>query len=470
MKKLLGSTLALAMMFPVGANAELLKNLKLDSELDVQATSANNITDLASAPVNIAPPNGSNNDRIGAVISRLIVTANWDLLDDVHSRVTLVHGGVNNNVNNNRAYGSNSQTVQAALETGVWLQEANVAIDKVFGAVDTRIGRQFYGEPGDLIAYFGPQDNYGLFVQSLDAFRFDWNGESFGVTGLAGTTKGGSTAINNGDTDLTALLANYKTETANLGAYIYNQTTHATGGQGANPPATNGRNDFLYIVGVKGKATFWGVTAKAELAKDLGQNRVAAGGDQAGNYDGWALLANADYKLDMTNVAVVDPWLEFGYGSGRSRGASNHNDGFVSINTDYRPGGIYGRFSTETAGLPSLGNSVDGMASNGLDNRVIYGLGVKTTPSMAPKLTVGVQAYKYAFARTSDTGVFGNTQFSRDIGTEGDVTAEWKHSPNVSFKVTLGEFMPGAFVNNEKGANAEVNPATLAALDTSIKF
>ena len=83
---------------------------------------------------------------------------------------------------------------------------------------------------------------------------------------------------------------------------------------------------------------------------------------------------------------------------------------------------------------------------------------------------MGVQGYKYAFARTSDTGVFGNTQLSRSIGTEADVTAEWKHSENVGFKVTLGEFLPGRVVNDVDGKHAETNPATLAALDASIKF
>ena len=84
---------------------------------------------------------------------------------------------------------------------------------------------------------------------------------------------------------------------------------------------------------------------------------------------------------------------------------------------------------------------------------------------------------------TSDQAVFNNgghaTQYSRNIGTEGDVTAEWKHSENVGFKLTLGSFLPGAYFadsyNNgggfaATGKNAVLNPVTLVAFDTSIKF
>jgi hypothetical protein len=182
-------------------------------------------------------------------------------------------------------------------------------------------------------------------------------------------------------------------------------------------------------------------------------------------------LANVAFKADLGGAGTLTPWGEFGYGSGRSRNNSNHNDGFVSIATDYRPGGIYGRFdTTSSAKLGSATPAAGVGASDGLSNRTIYGAGVKMTPGFAPKLTVGAQGYKYAFTRTSDTGVFGATQLSRNIGTEGDVTAEWKHSENVSMKLTLGEFLPGGFFADEKGANAELNPATLVALDTTIRF
>ena len=49
MKKLLGSTLALAMFMPAGANAEVLKNFKMSGQIDIQATTAETSTTTASA-------------------------------------------------------------------------------------------------------------------------------------------------------------------------------------------------------------------------------------------------------------------------------------------------------------------------------------------------------------------------------------------------------------------------------------
>jgi len=96
MKKLLGSTLALAMFVPTGANAELLKNLKLSGQLDVTAISAQNVTDFVTRPAqgNTAVATG-NNDHIGHTYTRTMLSADWDLLDDVHGRVTLVKGAHN---------------------------------------------------------------------------------------------------------------------------------------------------------------------------------------------------------------------------------------------------------------------------------------------------------------------------------------------------------------------------------------
>ncbi len=91
MKKLLGSTLALAMFLPTGASAELLKNLKISGQLDVQTTSARNVIDFVTRPTQGTFTNG-NNDRIGHAHTRTMVSGDWDLLDDVHARITLVKG------------------------------------------------------------------------------------------------------------------------------------------------------------------------------------------------------------------------------------------------------------------------------------------------------------------------------------------------------------------------------------------
>jgi hypothetical protein len=138
--------------------------------------------------------------------------------------------------------------------------------------------------------------------------------------------------------------------------------------------------------------------AKAEIAKNFGENRTTFGTGNNANYSGWALLANLAYKAD-TGIGSFTPWAEYGYGSGRQRSNTNKNETFTAINSDYRPGGIYGRFDN-LAATTLLGN-VNSVASNGLANRTIYGIGLKATPASLAKL---------AFTRTSTGACFSKLQ------------------------------------------------------------
>ncbi|MEK7384441.1 MAG: hypothetical protein AAB262_14290, partial [Elusimicrobiota bacterium] len=445
----LGSTLALALFLPAVANAELLKNLKVGGQLDVQTTAARNVRDFATRPNTVAgnTPLAANNDRIGIANTRAMLKLDWDLLDDVHARVTMVKGASNHAV---RTYGLGAQDLNT-IQSATFVEEAFVKIDKLFGFTDMTLGRQFYGEPGDLVVYYGPRDNYGLTVSALDAGRFDWNGEMMTVTGVVG--KLADTAVS--DNDLRGLVVSCnKNENVKGSAYVYNAVVHAVGGLGS----TTGKNTFLYVAGIKSKLTFGGLMASVEFAKNFGSDRTTADFE---NYKGFALLAKAAYKADLQDVGAFTPWGEFGYGTGDARtGVRDGNRTFQSINTDYRPGGIYGRFADGAA--VSLYNGGSSVASDGLSNRVIWGVGFKATPAALDKLTAGVQFYKYAFhTRVSDTNN------SRSIGSEFDLTTEWKHSENVSLKGTLGSFQPGQYIAQLQTAK---NPATMAALDFSVKF
>ena len=470
MKKLLGTTLALAMFVPAGANAELLKNFKVSGNLDIQTTSARNIKDFVTRPTGAAssPASAANNDRIGDANTRVIVKMDWDILDDVHSRVTLVKGAWNNGA---RLYGSGSQHLNT-IQSETFVEEANVKIDKVMGLLDVTAGRQFYGEEGDLVIYFGPRDNFGLRVDALDIFRADWNGEHMTVTGIAGKQSDTNGIGGFGtETDLRGVTVSCKMhEMVKPSLYVYNRVQHAVGGLGSNGTVlTGGKNSNLWVAGVKAKFATGGLTASAEFAKNFGEDRSLANNTQ---FKGYALQLKAGYKLDLSNVGMVNPWGEWGMGSGDSNFDYAGNNNFQAINSDYRPGGIYGRFDTGSASV--LGNAVGGFngASNGLSNRVIWGLGVKATPSALNKLTVGAAFYNYAFHRVAPSTVGGvlTTKTSRNIGTEVNVTAEWKHSENVSLKATAGSFRPGAYVADVRGANAALNPAVLLAGDVAIKF
>ena len=485
MKKLLGTTLALAMFIPAGANAELLKNFKVSGNLDIQTTSARNVTDFVTRKGSVGggAAVSENQDRIGHAQTRVMVKMDWDLLDDVHSRVTLVKGA-EGGAGTSRVYGAAADSLDN-LQTSVSIEEANVKIDKVFGLLDVTAGRQFYGEEGDLIIYYGPRDAYGMRVDALDIFRADWNGEHMSVTGIAGKTSdlGTTTGVGTTATDLRGIVVSCKMhEMVKPSAYVYNRVTHGAAnigiGQtaGSVGSAGNGKNTNLWVAGVKAKVATGGFTGSLEVAKNFGEDRATYNGVTTGaqnvNYKGYAVQLKAGYKLDLSDVGAINPWGEYGMGTGDSNFDYAGNNTFQSINTDYRPGGIYGRFDTGAAiklANNSVGNGANTFASNGLSNRIIWGVGVKATPSAVNKLTVGAAFYRYAFHRVAPFNAAG-TKSSRNIGSEIDVTGEWKHSENVSLKATAGTFQPGAAVRDFRGANAATNPAVMLAGDVAIKF
>lgn len=448
MKKLLGSTLALAMFLPAGANAELLKNFKASGSIDVDAVSANNVTDLRTDKY----------DRINTVQTRVMVNADWDLLDDVHAKATLDK--------NDRTYGQASQSIHG-VETATTFEQSYIKIDKLFGAVDTTLGRQFYGMAGDLIVYYGPRNDYGLTVTAVDGGRFDWNGEKVGVTviGAKLPTASALGVKDTADKNLWGVDVHVKPMDNMSGAFaLYYRNTINSG-----TPTGSGvtGNDHLWVADLKGKATMGGAWLAAEIAKDFGDNRtVNAGGYTfSGNYTGWAGKLNGGYKADLNNIGAVTGWGEAAVASGGQ--TSNRN--FTAIAGDYRPGGIAGRFWSGSAA--SLGNSAVGAVDGAsFSNRVDIGAGVKYTPAALNKLTAGVSWWNYRAQNATALQVAssGNTQGNKFLGNEYDLDLSWAHSENVTVSAGAGSFQPGRVYIVTNGST--INPATLYHADVAVKF
>ena len=461
MKKLLGSTLALALLVPAGANAELLKNLKVSGSLEVDAVSANNVADF----------NTKKYDKINTVQTRLMVHTDWDVLDDVHAHLSLDK--------NNRTYGTGSENLQT-VQANITVDEAYVKIDKLFGALDTTIGRQYYGEAGDLVIYFGPKYNlYGLPITALDGGRFDWNGEKVGVTLLASKVVGsglvsavvptpaGAAASDTGNVDLAGIDLHAKPADNITGSvYLYDRTTINSG----TGPLNVVGNDYLYVAGLKAKVTMGGAWLKGEFDKDFGTNRTVpntAGGRNiyalSGNYTGMAAKLDAGAKVD-TLVGAVTGWGQYGIGSG----GANGNRAFQAIAGDYRPGGIYGRFLASN----QLGGGFNlGFAST-LSNLQVIGVGAKVTPSALSKLTAGVSWYNYRFQNFAGAQAIagpGAAVGGKQLGNEADLDLTWQHSENVSVSIGAGDFQPNGFIKTQLSGNG-VSPATLCYADASIKF
>jgi len=252
-------------------------------------------------------------------------------------------------------------------------------------------------------------------------------------------------------------------------AYVYGRNTVNSGGGTAPGNVGNVANDNLYVAGLKGKVTAGPAWLKAEFAKDFGQqhtNNNAVTGVPAtnGNYTGWAGKLDLGAKVDMSNLGALTGWGEFGIGSG----GQTANRNFTAIAGDYRPGSIWGRFSSNAS--LTLGNGLTAQPGQTLSNLVTIGAGAKVTPAALSKLTAGLSWWQ--FRAQNATAVHNvspvDTKGNKLYGNEYDLDLTWAHSENVTVSAGAGAFQPGNLINAVNGP--ATNPVRLAYADLAIKF
>lgn len=490
------------------ASAEILKNLRVGGQLDLQATSAYNVTDYVTSP-RTAAPGTAFNDRIGDAQTRVMVWMDWDLLDDVHSRVTFrkndrAWGTTGGQTINNPNAPQNSQTFGQAggtdLLANIWMDEAWFKIDKLVGQFDLTLGRQFYGDPGDPVIYFGPSEKawYGMPVTSIDAARVDWlPWEWLGVTGLAAKHTGysvGTTAATAtfDDIDIQGLHAKMNlAEWLGMQLYGYRRLTHRRQALGTPPTTANagGLNDNLYIVGYRFRLSGGGFWFKGEYDQNFGNQRITETATTAGSahYLGWFALGDVGWRGESDSAGMLSVWGQAALGSGRVRSRSNLNDGFQAINGDYRPGTIWGRFMPTSAfgGLGSAITTTPGFDSNNspnpnpnMNNRQIWGGGVKMSPGFANKATLAVSWWDFSVHRWQHVPGQNTHPYlgKNHIGAELDVDLQWAHSENVGFSLGWANFRPGGLIvksvtpEGQSAVGRGVNPVQVAYFDTRIRF
>ncbi len=342
----------------------------------------------------------------------------------------------------------------------IYVDQAYVDIKSRDNSADFKIGRQFYGHQYSPVIYFGPTSFlYGLPVYSIDAGRVDYAKNSLYGTGLVARESG--LALDTVQTgvitptlppivDIYGLNGGYKADDLSGGAFAYERQI--------NQSVAN--HDSLYLYGAKGKMKMWGIKAKALFAEDSGNKRVDLpnSGEMTPtsptNYDARAFVAH----VAATPVPLVKPWVEFAEGT----------EGYTPIQSDYRPGDIYGFFNGE--GAQALGGTVSpGGTVSALSDRRIWGAGLKLPVSQVPgKFNVKASYWNYAVQREATATP------SSFLGDEWDFDACWKYNDYVGFTAGWATFQPGGAVMANAGGpvamGTPTSPATMAYFTTNLSF
>lgn len=413
MKKLI-AILALIALTGNIASAELLKNFKYDGKIEVNTYQVRNM-DYSDAA----------KDKENDTNTRVQLNAGFDLNDDVDAVVSAVKS---NRQYGNAAAGASTAEHANTVLNNFFFEQAYLNLKGVLG-MDHKLGRQYYGNEGDLMIYYGPQGmpyNYGTFatnglgVVGLDGWSSGYSWDNLHMGFLLATDENDTGTAPDADKDIFGVTAKYDmSDDMKLGGYVYQYTSQA------NDVA--GPNDVLRAIGVKANGMFSGFKYHAELAKNMGTNNrnvYNLGGKTSNDYTGMGFLANASYEMDMSGKLVL--MGEFASGSGDDNTAATDDESsiFYAINSDYRPGIIWG------------GNFISGAQGGaGISNLTTWNVGAMWTPESQEKLTL--KAKLYSFAPTEDTGLTYDA-----YGTEFDLCANWQHSENVGVKAYYAMFMP----------------------------
>jgi hypothetical protein len=414
------------------ASAELLKNFKYDGQLDVNAYSYNN-----------ADFNKDAQDATSNTDTRVMINAGFDLNDDVDAVVSVIK--------NERQYGEGSQTVNDAngnsntgngIMDSLFVEQAYVNLKGVFG-LDHKLGRQYYGEQGDMVLYVGPGTwpYAAKFIPGLAAID-GWTGwysnDNWKVNAIMGKLNNGGTTTPSTDVNLSGINASTKFMDIDLNGYYYE----------AADKNTAVKIDHTGLLGIRAKYAVPAVenlNVAAEYDMNTGSdfNKPAIGYEHKGS----AYKLNADYSMDFMGKLGFEG--EYVYQSGDET-ANKKDTAFTSINGDYRPGIIMGagfmtKASYYTAGV---------LKGSGI---VTYNLGANWNPEKMEKLTVAAKYYDFSADKKS-------TLTDKHYGSEFDLCANWMHSENVGVKAYYAMFMP------EKDNTVTDDAQTMMGAAFNVKF
>jgi len=420
MKKVLAITAVLALLTSV-ASAELLKNFKYDGSLEVLSITADNaITfDKDKAP----------NDKYSETVSRVCIGATFDLNDNASAKVTVAKAG--------RKYDSGLfQTAAGGTIDSFVFFESYLALDDVLG-MNHKIGKQFYGNPGDIVIYYGPSGWFvrGLGASSIEGWTGVWKKDKLAIGAMAGKVVEGNTNAMT-DTDLYGFTVSYDLfDYLNPAMYYYQSDDRSTAAL----------QDKLIVMGLKAAGKYMDLSYSAEYAMNGGSDHnLTATTDM--NYKGTAMKIDADYVLDVNKIGKFVFMGQYAMGSGDKTAGNKDDKTFYAINPNFKPGIILGGIGTGAiTTISSLGNLT------------VTTLGANFTPNKwDKKLNLDAKMYTLKYTEATNDG----------IGSEIDFVATWNHSDNVSLKAAYAMFSP----DKDIAIASKKDTVTLMNFYVNVKF
>ncbi|MFC1522796.1 hypothetical protein ACFL6Y_10345 [Elusimicrobiota bacterium] len=171
MKLVKGGLGVIVALLLVGSSAQAFNwsdfELDWDGTLEVSGDAANNESDAW----------GPTSDRRGGTATRVILGVTGNLAEDVTGRVETVRSPATSAGAVQRMYGNAATNVHTE-QTAFSIEQAYVDINDVMFGVNAKLGRQYFGDKENFVAYAGLRDDDNFTVTSIDALhltrKFGW--------------------------------------------------------------------------------------------------------------------------------------------------------------------------------------------------------------------------------------------------------------------------------------------------------
>ncbi|MCG3205945.1 MAG: hypothetical protein KCHDKBKB_02669 [Elusimicrobia bacterium] len=464
-----------------------LGDIKFDGSLEVSGNAANNEVDFGNDPDNPGiSGTGTSNDHRGRTATRVRLGMDAVVTEGVTSRLELIRDA--------RQYGDSNGPTSIATEEGLWrFHNAYVDIQDLWGH-NFRLGRQYVGNPGDLVWNISPTDDDSLTNNSIDGLliqcrKFDFihadlfTGKSTEDDAIANTDQDDAT----GDVNLTSLdfvlpklVPGAK---LNLGYLL---------GDDANSNLENDNNHLRTArVGINGGVSENMFTYRAELFSNMGEF-AGMGLDSAGaatklKYEGTAIDFGVGFNSKETSAGTFGVALNYLMASGDDNAIDDKDESFhdfsvMGINTSDRLlGEIFGKSNTMGGGTP-LGQGINTAQASGAvataapgtttqgQGLNVLNLGVQYKPTFCKKSTFRLDYF--TFSRSEDevkTAANTNTKVGEDFGSEFDLAYVYDHTSNVNVELGYAMFSPDDALVGVNSTNQDDDVTKLYAR-TKIKW
>jgi hypothetical protein len=464
MRKLMALAIVFLTAVPSSFALFGLGDISYDGSLEVSGNAANNEVDFGNDPdstTSATDGTGTANDHRGRTATRVRLGMTAQVTEGVNGRIEAIRTG--------RQYGTGATTI--AGEEGMWaFHNAYVELEDLWG-FKARLGRQYVGNPGDLVWNISPTDDDNLTANSIDGLllqcrRYDFlhtdiftgkATEDDTLTGAVSDTDQNDGAAA-GDVNLSAI--DFVLPTIVPGGKI--NVGYLLGDDDNSQLSTDDNSLRIARVGINGGVKENWLTYRAEYLQNMGQFNGAGKLAGAGparedlDYEGSAIDLGVGLNLPETSIGTFGLWLNWLAASGDDDTSDSSDDSFhdfspLGINTSDRLlGEIFGKSNVLGRGTP-LGqglNSAD--ASGGAFNAGTQGQGLEVInvgaqfkPTFLTRTMLRLDYYMFSRAEDSVTTAPNTTaQVGDDLGSEIDLTVGYDHSSSVNVELGYAMLMP----------------------------